>query len=84
MNDYRAGLNDRMVSGLVSRGLVCDRAVEAAFRAVPRHFFLPDTSVEKIYAPDEAVPTRYDDAGMPISSSSARLTSWRSWSPSSA
>jgi protein-L-isoaspartate(D-aspartate) O-methyltransferase len=43
-------------------------AVEAAFRAVPRHLFLPGISLDKVYA-DEAIPTKYQD-GLPISSSS--------------
>jgi protein-L-isoaspartate(D-aspartate) O-methyltransferase len=43
-------------------------AVEAAFRAVPRHLFLPGIPLDKVYA-DEAIPTKYQD-GLPISSSS--------------
>ncbi len=43
-------------------------AVEAAFRAVPRHLFLPGILLGKVYA-DEAIPTKYQD-GFAISSSS--------------
>ena len=43
-------------------------AVEAAFRAVPRHVFLPDVGVEDVYT-DRAFPTKHAD-GRPISSSS--------------
>jgi len=42
--------------------------IEAAFRAVPRHLFLPGMPLDKVYA-DEAIPTKYQD-GLPISSSS--------------
>jgi protein-L-isoaspartate(D-aspartate) O-methyltransferase len=42
--------------------------VEAAFRAVPRHLFLPGIALDKVYA-DEAIPTKFQD-GLPISSSS--------------
>jgi protein-L-isoaspartate(D-aspartate) O-methyltransferase len=43
-------------------------AVEAAFRAVPRHHFLPGILLDKVYT-DEAIPTKYQD-GLAISSSS--------------
>jgi len=42
--------------------------VEAAFRAVPRHLFLPEVSVSDVYT-DRAFPTKHAD-GRPISSSS--------------
>ena len=45
---------DRMVLALRSAARLRDPAVEAAFRAVPRHEFLPDLPVEEAYA-DEAV-----------------------------
>jgi protein-L-isoaspartate(D-aspartate) O-methyltransferase len=40
-----------------------------AFEAVPRHLFLPDIPLDKVYA-DEAVPVKRDAQGMVISSSS--------------
>lgn len=43
-------------------------AVEAAFRAVPRHLFLPGIPLDMVYA-NEAIPTKFHD-GLPISSSS--------------
>ena len=43
-----------MVSVLRSAGRLRDPAIEAAFRAVPRHEFLPDLPVEEAYA-DEAI-----------------------------
>lgn len=46
-----------------------DSRMRAAFEAVPRHLFLPDVPLEKVYA-DEAIPVKYDDEGAVISSSS--------------
>lgn len=43
--------------------------VETAFQAVPRHHFLPDMPLDKVYT-DEAIPLKYDPAGLLISSSS--------------
>jgi len=60
-------LND-LIDRLKTTGSIQSAAVEAAFRAVPRHLFLPGVALEKVYA-DEAIPTRYWD-GLPISSSS--------------
>lgn len=49
--------------------LLTDARVEAAFRAVPRHVFLPDIPLEKAYT-DEAIPISHDEKGMVVSSSS--------------
>lgn len=46
-----------------------DPRVEAAFRAVRRHWFLPDTSPAEVYR-DQAIVTSRDVGGVPISSSS--------------
>lgn len=43
--------------------------IAEAFRAVPRHFFLPGVEAEKAYS-DEAVVTKWASDGQPISSSS--------------
>lgn len=43
--------------------------VAAAFLAVPRHLFLPDTPLDEVYA-DNAIPTHFDTDGRAISSSS--------------
>ena len=45
---------DRMVSALRAAGRLRDPAIEEAFRAVPRHEFLPDLPIGQAYA-DEAV-----------------------------
>src|SRR5256885_11721087 len=48
-------LRDRLVDGLKAAGYVRSTAVEAAFRAVPRHVFLPDVGIEDVYT-DRAFP----------------------------
>jgi protein-L-isoaspartate(D-aspartate) O-methyltransferase len=50
------------------QGPIASPSVEAAFRAVPRHLFLPRLPLEQVYA-DEAIPTKHRD-GVAISSSS--------------
>jgi protein-L-isoaspartate(D-aspartate) O-methyltransferase len=64
-----AVLRSRLADGLVAAGRVRTEPVERAFRAVPRHLFLPGTALELAYA-DEAVPTRWAADGRPVSSSS--------------
>ena len=46
-----------LVALLTEGGYLSDPRVEAAFRAVPRHLFLPDVPLEVVYA-DEAIPTK--------------------------
>jgi protein-L-isoaspartate(D-aspartate) O-methyltransferase len=41
----------------------------SAFRKVPRHLFLPDVELDRVYS-GSAIPTRHDEKGNPISSSS--------------
>ncbi|MCA9903235.1 MAG: methyltransferase domain-containing protein [Anaerolineae bacterium] len=67
-----AGMTARqqaMVDDLKARGLIQTEAVEAAFRSVPRHLFLPDVALERIYR-DDAIVTHYNAQRQPISSSS--------------
>lgn len=64
-----AELHRGLVNALVRQGVIRTPGVEAAFRAVPRHPFLPDVPLERVYR-DEAIPTHRDAAGVPISSSS--------------
>jgi protein-L-isoaspartate(D-aspartate) O-methyltransferase len=40
-----------------------------AFRKVPRHMFLPDVELDRVYS-GSAIPTKYDEKGNPTSSSS--------------
>jgi protein-L-isoaspartate(D-aspartate) O-methyltransferase len=62
-------LNNRMIDGLRARQGLLDRATEAAFRAVPRHVFLPDEKLEAVYT-DEAIAIKRDPDGTVLSSSS--------------
>lgn len=61
--------HNQLVDGLRHRGVIGDPRVERAFRAVRRHWFLPDVALEDVYR-DLAVVTHRDDEGVPISSSS--------------
>ena len=62
-------LHNDLVENLLERELIKSKGVEAAFRAVPRHLFLPGVSPEEAYK-DQAIPTRFDEKGLAISSSS--------------
>jgi protein-L-isoaspartate(D-aspartate) O-methyltransferase len=61
-------LNHKLVDQLKWKGCLTSPAVEAAFRAVPRHLFLPGMSFEEVYQ-DEAIATKMLD-GQFVSSSS--------------
>src|ERR1700704_4770800 len=63
-----AALHRALVDGLVSRRCITDPRVEAAFRAVPRHLFLPSLAPEEAYR-NVAIPTKLVD-GEAVSSSS--------------
>ena len=51
-------LRARMVDNLIARGRVRTREVERALRSVPRHVFLPGSTLDLCYA-DEAVAIRW-------------------------
>ena len=57
-----------LIKKLKDSGVLTDRNVAAAFRAVPRHLFLPGHPLPEVYQ-DEAIATKLQ-AGRPISSSS--------------
>jgi methyltransferase of FxLD system len=63
----------RLVDDLRTKGVIRSPAVGAAFLAVPRERFVPDAIAERgleaIYR-DEAIVTKRDPRGMPLSSSS--------------
>jgi protein-L-isoaspartate(D-aspartate) O-methyltransferase len=61
-------LRERLVDRLKAQGNIRTGLVEAAFRAVPRHVFLPEVGIADVYT-DRAFPTKHSD-GRPISSSS--------------
>lgn len=69
-NDREAAtLNQALVDDLKKRELIKTERVEAAFRAVPRHLFLPDVPLEQVYS-DRAISAKQDAEGKWISSSS--------------
>ena len=69
MSDDAPIRHQRMVDDLVERRLIRSAAVEAAFRAVPRHAFLPGVALDEVYR-DDVVVTRYNEQQQAISSSS--------------
>ena len=62
-------LNDRLIETLVADASIKSPPVEAAFRSVLRHHFLPGTPLEEVYSA-RAVVTRRGTDGAPTSSSS--------------
>lgn len=68
MLDGRAS-RDRLVQTLAAAGHIRSPRVAAAFGAVPRELFLPHLDPSCVYQ-DEAVVTRRDQDGRPLSSSS--------------
>ncbi|MFI6507677.1 methyltransferase, FxLD system [Streptosporangium sp. NPDC050855] len=60
-------LREDLVSQVRVRGI--SDAVTGALRTVPRHVFLPDLPAETVYQ-DDAIVTKRDEQGRPISSSS--------------
>lgn len=68
-NANGAGLNKTLVDELKNKGSIQTPGVEAAFRAVLRHHFLPGRPLEEVYS-DRVVPTKQNPEGQWISSSS--------------
>jgi protein-L-isoaspartate(D-aspartate) O-methyltransferase len=54
--------NQALVNTMQAAGSLADERVAAAFRAVPRHLFLPGVPLEDVYS-DKAIYNRTDDAG---------------------
>lgn len=63
-----ATLHQALVDRLKNLGMIRTPRVEEAFRAVPRHLFVPDVELETAYS-DAHIVTRWQD-GLPISSCS--------------
>src|SRR4051812_2082062 len=61
-------LRQALVDKLRADQSIRSRPVEAAFRAVPRHLFVPETPLEDVYR-DMVIPTK-KESGQWISSSS--------------
>ncbi|MEO1289432.1 MAG: rRNA adenine N-6-methyltransferase family protein, partial [Chloroflexota bacterium] len=60
---------DEMLQSMRRDGVLNSSDVDAAFSAVPRHLFLPDISIEKVYE-NRAIGLKKDGAGLLTSSSS--------------
>ncbi|TMC33539.1 MAG: methyltransferase domain-containing protein [Chloroflexi bacterium] len=65
----RAQLNARMVDRMKESGAIRSPQIEAAFRATPRHLFLPGVGHDLVYS-GQALITRSDPEKGPTSSSS--------------
>ena len=64
-------LRDRMIHQLKELDAIRTPGVERAIRAVPRHLFVPEDSLERAYEPERAVVTKHDENGVSLSSVSA-------------
>ena len=62
-------LNQALVDELKSMGCIQTPRVEAAFQAVLRHRFIPETPLEEVYS-NRVILTKQDQNGQWISSSS--------------
>jgi protein-L-isoaspartate(D-aspartate) O-methyltransferase len=62
-------LNQQLISAIWKEGMVRAQGVQNAFQATPRHLFLPDVPLEKVYT-DVAIPLKYDHSGILVSSCS--------------
>lgn len=65
--------NDRndLADELVSKGYLRTATVEAAFRAVPRHLFVPEVGSERAYR-DEVIPIEVPGGGEEVTSSASQ------------
>ncbi len=61
-----ATLNETLIQKLKGMGVIQTAPVEAAFRAIPRHLFVPGVPLEQVYA-DQVIVTKELD-GQPTSS----------------
>src|SRR5215472_9060485 len=64
-----AGLRERLVEQVLQTSGIHDERIATALRDVPRHLFLPHLPPEDAYL-DDAIVTKRDADGQPISSSS--------------
>ncbi len=69
MTDELALLREQLATRVVADTRIGSERVAAALHAVPRHLFLPEQRPEVAYQND-AIVTKRDDTGQPISSSS--------------
>ncbi len=66
---YIEQLQQQLITAMWKEGMVGVKGLREAFLAVQRHIFLPNVPVETAYT-DEAIPLKYDNTGMLISSCS--------------
>jgi protein-L-isoaspartate(D-aspartate) O-methyltransferase len=69
LTDELARMRERLATRVVASHRIGSERVAAALHAVPRHLFLPGQRPEAAYR-DDAIVTKRDEAGQPISSSS--------------
>jgi protein-L-isoaspartate(D-aspartate) O-methyltransferase len=70
-SDEATRLRKNVVDTLREGGWITSPEVEAVMRAVPRHAFIPEASLEKAYDPYAAVVTKTGEHGVNLSSVSA-------------
>lgn len=68
-DEQTLALREHLVDTLLRAGQLRSERVTAAFRAVPRHTFVPQIDPRRAYR-DEALPTKWEAGGQPVSSSS--------------
>jgi protein-L-isoaspartate(D-aspartate) O-methyltransferase len=69
LTDELARMRERLAARVVAANRIRSERVAAALHAVPRHLFLPEQRPEAAYR-DDAIVTKRDETGQPISSSS--------------
>ena len=69
MTDELARMREGLANRVVASHRIGSERVAAALYAVPRHLFLPELRPEAVYR-DDAIVTKRDETGQPISSSS--------------
>ena len=69
LTDELARMRERLATRVLAAHRIGSDRVAAALHAVPRHLFLPEQPPETAYR-DDAIVTKRDEAGQPISSSS--------------
>ena len=61
-------LNQRLIDELMQRGTISSAAMEAGFRGVLRHHFLPEVALDEVYQ-DHSIGTKVLDDTLVSSSS---------------
>jgi protein-L-isoaspartate(D-aspartate) O-methyltransferase len=69
VSDQLAAMRERLAERVITANGIGSERIAAALHAVPRHLFLPELRPERAYT-DDAIVTKRDEAGRPVSSSS--------------